>query len=63
MNTQPPKEDMTRERALAELKGFQGDGDIEIAHSRADDVLCKLLTALGYEDVVREYDKVPKWYA
>ena len=38
-------------------------GDIEAAHVEADGVLRKLLIALGYEDVVAEYDKIDKWYA
>lgn len=29
----------------------------------SDDILCELLTRLGYEEVVKEYNKVPKWYA
>lgn len=54
---------MTREEAILKLKEQQNDYDIEVAHSRADDVLTELLTSLGYEDVVREWDLVPKWYA
>lgn len=54
---------MTREQAIEELKEQQGSGDWEVAHSEADDVLCKLLVALGYQDVVDEWEKVPKWYA
>ena len=37
--------------------------DIENAHSTADDMLCLLLKALGYSDVVEAFDKVEKWYA
>ena len=61
---------MTREEAIAELKVQQviGDydnpmGDIEAAHVEADGVLRKLLIALGYEDVVAEYDKIDTWCA
>jgi hypothetical protein len=39
------------------------DADIEMVHSIADEVLCDLLLELGYELVVEEYKKVPKWYA
>lgn len=53
---------MTREQAIKELKEKQNDSDIECAHSYADDVLCKLLIALGYADVVEEYKKINKWY-
>ena len=54
---------MTTEQAIEELKKAQANGDTECAHGHADDVLCKLLTALGYADVVEEYKKVDKWYA
>lgn len=54
---------MTREEAIAGLIGCQNEGDTEWAHANADDVLCKLLNALGYSDVVAEYHKVSKWFA
>lgn len=54
---------MDRETALKELKQCQESGDTEIAHSEADNVLCQLLTSLGYDDVVEEYIKVDKWFA
>jgi len=37
--------------------------DQEMAHVEADEVLCKLLTALGYSDVVDHYRSIDKWYA
>ena len=54
---------MTKEQAIEELKAEQSSGDIEDSHANADDILCELLTALGYADVVSEYNKVEKWYA
>ena len=45
------------------LKAAQDICDTESAHADADDVLCDLLKALGYNRVVEEYDKVKKWYA
>lgn len=54
---------MTREQAIDQLKKQQGSGDYEVAHGEADAVLCELLVALGYQDVVDEWEKVPKWYA
>ena len=54
---------MTREEAINKLKVYQGDTDIEIAHSAADRVLTDLLTTLGYADVVAEYEKIDKWFA
>lgn len=37
--------------------------DTESAHAYADDALCDLLVALGYKEVVDEYNKIHKWYA
>jgi len=54
---------MTEQEAINELKDIQKLGDIEIAHSQADGILCELLSSLGYEKVVAEYNKVDKWYA
>ncbi len=53
---------MDRETAIEKLKQCQ-DYDAERAHNDADDVLCDLLVALGYKDVVEEWVKVEKWYA
>lgn len=55
--------EMTREEAIERLRSWQGDQDKEAAHSDADRVLCELLTALGYADVVAEWQKIDKWYA
>lgn len=52
-----------RDKAIKELRDCQKPGDTEAAHSDADKALCKLLVALGYQDVVDEWEKVDKWYA
>lgn len=54
---------MTREEALEELKVIAKDTDTEVAHVDADDVLCQLLSDLGYNDVVMAYRQIGKWYA
>lgn len=54
---------ISREEAIEKLKEQQNNEDIEVAHSIADTILCRLLESLGYSDVVREYDRVEKWYA
>lgn len=54
---------MTREKAIEALEDLQGAYDIELEHCDADQVLCDLLSALGYQDVVDAWEKVEKWYA
>jgi len=45
------------------LKKLNGLWDQEAAHGEADDILCELLTKLGYSEVVKAYEEVDKWYA
>lgn len=54
---------MDKETAINLLKMEQKNGNQEAAHMNADGVLCDLLKALGYDDVVAEWEKVDKWYA
>jgi len=54
---------MTRDEAIDALKALQDSDDKEMAHFAADVVLCRLLRALGYEDVVKEWNAIDKWYA
>ena len=37
--------------------------DPEVAHNRADEVLCDALIELGQQELVKLYAKVRKWYA
>ena len=37
-------------------------GDLEQAHIDADKVLCDLLSALGFKEVVAEFDAIDKYY-
>lgn len=60
----PSKKNQERLKiAVEKLKIWQGSGDKEVNHWEADKVLCDLLTELGFEEVVEEWDKVGKWYA
>lgn len=56
---------MTREQALKELAECVklSHGDQEAAHSLGDEILCELLSSLGYDDIVNEWNKIKKWYA
>lgn len=53
---------MTKEEAIAELKEAN-QLDTERAHHKADEILCKLLNSLGYQEVVKVYNDIYKWYA
>ena len=37
--------------------------DIELAHIRADEILCEIIILYGLFDVVDEWRKVIKWYS
>ena len=41
----------------------KGEYDEEVAHQYADEILCDLLKELGFREVVKAWDKIPKWYA
>ena len=46
---------MKRTEAIDQLREIQEISDLKVAHRLADDILCRLLQSLGYEDVVAEY--------
>lgn len=54
---------MTEEEAYAKLKALEFNDDPEMAHIKADDILCELLLSLGCKRVVDEFGKLTKWYA
>ncbi len=39
------------------------DGNLEMSHAEADELLCKALREAGYGDGVDIYEKLGKWYA
>ena len=43
--------------------GEKHGNDEEVCHGLADDLLCEILNDLGYNDIVEEFEKLPKWYA
>lgn len=51
-----------RRDALEALRAAQAEYDTEKAHVDADEALCTLLKALGYEDVVAAWRDVSKGY-
>jgi hypothetical protein len=45
------------------IKRHCSHGDIEIAHSDADDLLIELVRHLGYTQTADAWSNVDKWYA
>lgn len=56
------KKELT-EKYVGKLKTYQTDPDSEQAHSDGDVALCELLKELGFDEVVKEFGKVKKWYS
>lgn len=54
-----PAEAAQKMREIASIK----DRDSEAAHAQADELLCKLLRQSGFEDLVKEFEAMTKWYA
>lgn len=52
-----------KDKITRKLIELQSSDDTECAHHDADDLLLKLLSLLGYDDVVQEFNKIRKWYA
>jgi len=46
-----------------ELEILLNSDDNEISHGTADDILCKILTKMGYKKIVTIFNKLEKWYA
>ena len=56
-------EEFQREEYITRMRECAENGDIEAAHSDADEILCEVLKDLGYEDLITLYHDVRKWYA
>lgn len=57
MNPQEFYEKMKR------LRGDNDDYDEELTHDAMDNLMCEVLTELGYEDGVKVFQETDKWYA
>ena len=45
------------------LIAISARGDPEMFHIKADQLLCEILTDLGYGDVVAIFNDMEKWYS
>ncbi len=59
--TTPPS-DLEAANLLIDIQNDCG-GDIEVSHGKADDLLLDILKSLGYEQTVKQFELMPKWYA
>ena len=51
------------EKWIASLRERQPPGDPERSHTFGDEILCEALRRLGYADLVREWEILPRWYS
>lgn len=51
------------EIAVRTLQALQNSTDPEEAHVIADKILCRFLRDLGCDELVKAWEKVPKFYA
>lgn len=59
------KKEVIIKKYIDELKKIQKilNKDTESRHIAEDDILCELLSELGFNEIVELYDKTLKWYA
>ena len=55
-----PKKFAREMREIADRMDKDGE---EICHIDADELICDLLKHLGFEDGVKVFEDMPKWYA
>lgn len=54
---------MTPDEFKEKMKLIADKGDIEKGHVEMDSLMCDLLVMLGYEDGIKIFDSIEKWYA
>lgn len=50
-------------KKMKRLRGNNDDYDEEATHKAMDNLMCEVLTELGYEDGVKVFKETYKWYA
>ena len=54
---------MNEIEAIDEIDTLCFTGDVELDHRRADNIICRFLRSLGYDELVDLYEQVDKWYS
>lgn len=57
------KYDRIQDEALIHMQACIDSEDTEAAHDSADRILCGVLQAVGFKNLVEAYGKVEKWYS
>lgn len=47
---------------IKELLKLRASADKELAHIKADEILCNVLRAYGQDELVKEFEDMDKWY-
>ena len=58
--------DSERKEILDELRKCNEDDDTEMAHVRADEILCSIILnkfGIGSNEIIAAYRSIGKWYA
>ena len=53
---------MTEQEAIQQLKDLDQNSPVFETHEKADEILCALLSANGYQEVVKEYNKIERHF-
>lgn len=51
-----------KQEFLEKMKDCKPCGS-EVGHIAADEILCELLSELGFKEIVEEFEKLPKYYS
>jgi hypothetical protein len=54
---------MTPEEFAEAMRSIEKDSDVESRHSKADNLMMKVLRELGYTKGIKIYQRMDKWYA
>ena len=58
---------MTLEELLTKMKNIDNGWDRELSHKEADKILIEVIRTLSkdkiVENIIKEYENIPKWYA
>ena len=53
---------MDKTQIIKILENLQNEDDMNLAHWKADNVLCNFLTELGHHDIVVAWEKIDRGY-